>query len=296
MWLTVTANVFCQDWWWTYSSGGGVTAEDIYNTYAARVTADGGVIINEAYTLSLIQDAIDNGYWDDTYLMLDSKAGVRFVSDTTVFYWYDIKGNNDFKRSMVGTEPNFYAADSSFIFDDDRLYNTTKANWIFLHSSASSVFINASIGFTADTDSLWGLLATGGFGTTQVGYEIMSDSRTTSDGKIYCWAANGSSVVIQHVTADLYFPVQTYGVLSVITDPTNATGNQRQFLYYDNGSENNGNSQTGAVSTSNPIDNIHIGAAGNGTAQVLHGHIKTIIVMKALATSDQQTAIYNKIK
>ena len=271
-------------------------AQEAYDTYYDRVTAAGGIIIDPDHTLALIQDAVDNGYWDDTYLLLDSRGGFKYAIEPAILTWYDIKNNNDFGRANVGTEPNFFAADSSFIFDDDRLKNTTKANWIFLHSSASSVFINASIGFTADTDSLWALLSTNGYGTTQSGITFGSDSRTTSDGKVACYAGSGTAIVMQNISADAFFPMQTWGVLTAITDPTNATGALRQYLYFNNAGATNDNSRTGAVSTSESINDFMIGASSGGSSNILHGYIKTILIMKALASTAQRTSIYNAIK
>jgi hypothetical protein len=75
----------------------------LYNSYAARVTADGGTIIDSVATLNEITFLVNNGMWDRVSAWVGASFGVKIRSGTTtqVDKLYGLSGSPDFAALAV---------------------------------------------------------------------------------------------------------------------------------------------------------------------------------------------------
>lgn len=70
------------------------SAADVYALYAARVTADGGVITDATFTLARITDAIAHGYFYRSSMGASARMGVK-LSGSNIVKLYNVCGTVD---------------------------------------------------------------------------------------------------------------------------------------------------------------------------------------------------------
>jgi hypothetical protein len=158
----------------------------------------------------------------------------------------------------------------------------------FLHSDVSTIFIVAKAGVVTDPNTRYGFLGTNGGGNTSVvGININWDDRASQslNNAIRTGVTNGVGWRTLN-TENNYFAANTFGILTVRTDPANATPLERSILNFNGGTDRKNNIENSTLSTANSAQDVAIGSGG-ASAFVLNGDIAEIIVYnRALNTSE----------
>ena len=217
---------------------------------------------------------------------------------TGVSEWRDKSGNGKkLSQSTSGARPaltlNALNGLPVVTFDgtDDVLNAATASDWTFLHdSTGSTVIAVVKAGNTSDPGVAYTLLGSSGGASVNIGYGVWFDDRSiaTANNRLSSLISNGT-VGLNSVSnlTDNAFTFNTPHVVSVVSDPSNATAANKQFNYIDSGSALNNNTLTQAVSTSAPTFTLQLGALGNSIL-FFAGYMAEICVFnKILSNADR---------
>lgn len=137
----------------------------------------------------------------------------------------------------------------------------------FLHQSPSTLYMVFKPGSVADPNALYALLdnvTIGGSSGSRYGIRIQWDDRAsvpTNDSMTLLNRLGGGTANINTTSVD-FFPAQTYGVLSIVSDPSNATAASRSSIRRNGGSPAQNNTGTNSVGNTAPTYDLALGATG----------------------------------
>jgi hypothetical protein len=217
---------------------------------------------------------------------------------TAVRLWSDQSGNGyDATQGGSAARPTYIASGLNGLpvvrFDgtDDRLsIPSSTATFKFLHSDVSTVFMVMKAGIVADPNAVYIILSNGTSSNNVNSYEIWWDDRASAsrNNSIRHIVARSVPTVAAVVASTInnYFSANTYGILSVVSDPANATAAERSAIRLNGGFEQKINTQTATPDTGDAFGNLTIGCPPLG-AGGFNGDIAEIIVYnRALNTSE----------
>jgi hypothetical protein len=227
-------------------------------------------------------------------LWLDATR-IAQADSTSVATWSDQSGNGyDATQGSTAARPTYIASGLNGLpvvrfdgTDDNLSVPSSTATFKFLHTDFSTVFIVAKAGVVADPNARYGFFGTNSGGTSARGLMINYDDRASQslNNAIRTGISNGTAWVSLN-DANNFFAANTFGIITVRSDPANATAADRSVLNLNGGTDTKNNTQTAALSTSNASFNLEIGSSG-GAFPVLNGDIAEIIVYnRALNTSE----------
>jgi hypothetical protein len=232
------------------------------------------------------------------YAWWDASDHGSISVSTGVSEWRDKSGNGKtLSQSTSGARPaltlNALNGLPVVTFDgtDDVLNAATASDWTFLHNSTGSTVIAVvKAGNTSDPGGAYTLLGSNGGASANIGYAIWFDDRSIvpANNRLSSLISNGT-VGFSSVSnlADNVFTFNTPHVVSVVSDPSNATAANKQFNYIDSGSALNNNTLTQAVSTSAPTFTLQLGALGSSIL-FFAGYMAEICVFnKILSNADR---------
>ena len=141
---------------------------------------------------------------------------------------------------------------------------------------------------------------------TQAGYLLITDAASSSNvGARVTWGISevqqhfvfrgvSSSFVVNNVSSNGTYPANTFKNVGILADPDNVTAADRSSIKINNGSSIANNTQTNAVSNSNPASTWLLGAYLNdSTTDRMVGEVAEIIVCTgAQATDANRTELY----
>jgi hypothetical protein len=215
---------------------------------------------------------------------------------TAVRTWSDQSGNGyDATQSTTAARPTYIASGLNGLpvvrfdgTDDVMSIPSSTATFKFLHSDVSTIFIVAKAGIVTDPNTRYGFLGTNGGGNTSVvGININWDDRASQslNNAIRTGITNGTGWRTLN-TENNYFAANTFGILTVRSDPANATPLERSILNFNGGTDRKNNVENSTLSTANSAQDVAIGSGG-ASAFLLNGDIAEIIVYnRALNTSE----------
>jgi hypothetical protein len=164
------------------------------------------------------------------------------------------------------------------------LVASTASDWTFLHdSTGSSVFVV----FRYTRGARMGLVFTQNFASALVGWGLVTDTNRAYN---YIAKGGGAYVVLNNPTnANLNLAINTNHILGCVADPNNGTAANRSSLRLNGGTERTNNTQSNAISTSNPAVALTLGRSGQSTTVGLEGWIAEVVICNAiLSSSDRQ--------
>jgi hypothetical protein len=177
-------------------------------------------------------------------------------------------------------------------FAGDYLTGVNTNEWKFLHDGTTYV-IGAvwKPGATANPNERYGLLGTA-IATSDIGFCIRYDDVSSENDAIEYFVNRGVSGdrAVAVVANDVFAPAN-FQMLTSIADPDNATAADRLAYFINGGGANFGNTNTSAVSTSNPTYPLQIGAAGNDESPLTGSIAELVIVSGADATEGNRQII-----
>lgn len=230
-------------------------------------------------------------------LWLDATR-IAQADSTAVATWSDQSGNGyDATQGSSAARPTFIASGLNGLpvvrFDgtDDRLsIPSSTATFKFLHSDVSTVFMVMKAGIVADPNAIYIVFSNGNSNSNVNSYEIWWDdrapaSRNNSIRHIVARSTPTTATVVSN-DANNYFTANTYGILSIVSDPANATAANRSSLSLNGGVSVKNNFTTNALATGDAHGNLTIGDIPSGGVR-FNGDIAEIIVYnRALNTSE----------
>lgn len=202
------------------------------------------------------------------------------ASDTTtitssggaVSQWNDKSGNSrNVTQATAARQPGTGAVTQNGLnvltFDGgDWLAASTAADWKFLHDGTSYLLAFAiQFGTTANPNANYAAIGTFNTSFTETGIFVFYDDRSslTRSDQLRHHVANGSGTLSILNAQDNLITPNSFGIQTVLADPDNGTAADRSSVFVNAGSPVKTNTQTQAVSSSNPQFPLHIGVAPN---------------------------------
>jgi len=205
---------------------------------------------------------------------------------------WDNKGTlGDFTQGTAALQPTTGATTLNgrnvIDFSYDNLNASTAADWTFMNNGTTfAVF--AVVKATVSADNIFMGTSDGNWIYTGFTYNLSTNN--TFNG-IAVLRGVGSTFAVSATTGAGTISSNNWYVLSTIADPDNATASARASLFINNGSAVANNTQTSSVDTGAPDFPMQIGAAGNGTYDLV-GSIGEIIVLDgSLATETNRQTV-----
>lgn len=177
-------------------------------------------------------------------------------------------------------------------FAGDYLTGQNTNEWKFLHDG-TTYLIGAvwKPSTTSDPGDRYGLLGSA-LGSTDIGFCIRYDDDSPENDAIEYFVNRGVSGQRPiDVVANDVFAAATFQMFTSIADPDNATAANRLAYFINGGGANAGNTNTFAVSTSNPTYPLQIGAAGDDNTPLTGSIAELVIVSGADATEGNRQLI-----
>jgi hypothetical protein len=166
----------------------------------------------------------------------------------------------------------------------------------FLHDGTD--YIVAAVvkfGTTANPNTTYSVFDNGGSSTSTIGVLFWySDEAGVNDALQHFVTRGVSSTRSVTNTADNAITPNQFTIASLLADPNNGTAANRSLIYVDDGSAVDNNTQTNAVSTSDPASVLYLGSRNNGVSNILTGSIAEIVIVSgADATEGNRVIIRN---
>jgi hypothetical protein len=246
---------------------------------------------------------------NDRDTLYDAVTGGNKVNNNgTVARWEDKSGKGfDFTQSnsanMAVWKESFQNNKSLLNFNGSNFYeNTNKAGYRFLHTENTTIFIMSKRGDGTEMNKFFCFFGNNGTSSTQTGVVFAHDNRTTvtppSSNSFYSFIPFSqsffayTSIVGTTFLTDFRFAFQqnVYDVLSIKSDPLNATLTDR-LKYSVNGANLKGNNTASeAIRNIDSTQNLQIGAIGTGVnfGTFLGDYCELIIYKGLLSDADRQ--------
>jgi hypothetical protein len=172
----------------------------------------------------------------------------------------------------------------------------TAATYKFLHDGTD--YIVAAVikfGDSANPNTTYNVFDNGGSSTSTSGILFRYRDESGNNDALQHFVTRGvSSTRPVSNTADNALTSDQFTIASLLADPNNATAANRSLIYVDDGSAVDNNTETNAVSTSDPASVLYLGARNNGIGEKLTGSIAEIVIVSgADATEGNRVIIRN---
>jgi hypothetical protein len=156
----------------------------------------------------------------------------------------------------------------------DTLVASTAANWTFLHNSTgSTMFMMLSVDAQPVGDPFVFLRTSGG-STNSNGYV---GNVNTSNQWLHAVSASGVGNLLVNTATTLALTTSTATIITVKSDPSNATAANRSYIYKNSSSPNQNNTTTGTPSESAPTQPLRVGDYEEAGTLGINGVIGEII-------------------
>jgi hypothetical protein len=243
----------------------------------------------------------------DASTLYDATSGGSLVAaDGGVARWEDKSGNSrHMTQATSGSRPARKTAIQGGLdvlrFDgsnDFMSVASSTATFKFLHDGDSTLFFVLKAGTTANSGhARYAILSSSSGGSVDTGIEINHrDSNPSTENDFFeVFLAKGSNGEWPIYSANNnFFANNTFGVLSLVLDPANATPGSRIAIRRNGGSLSTTNSASGAnqtPSSSNASNNLHLGVRGSDQSGNLNGDICEIILYDAALSDTSRAAV-----
>jgi hypothetical protein len=156
----------------------------------------------------------------------------------------------------------------------DTLVASTAANWTFLNNSTgSTMFMMLSVDAQPSGDPFCFLRTSGG-GSNYNGYV---GNVNTSNQWLHAVSASGVGNLVVNIATTLALTTNTGTIITVKSDPANATAANRSYIYKNSSLPNQNNTDTGTPSESAPTQPLRVGDYEEAGTLGINGVIGEII-------------------
>lgn len=240
--------------------------------------------------------ALSPRLWLDATRMPASSAGVPSFS------WNDISGN---RYNPIQANPsirpkcvsNIQNGKNGVYFSGSTYFSipNSKPGFAFLHSGQGTIFCVSKAGTGTNTDAGYTLLSSGQ-NSGQKGVLLLAENRSaasalgTHRARLIAYNGSGSTFAADtnNSSFDNSFPENTTCIHSIPFDLANGTAANRVTITK-NATLFQGNTQNGAVDTTNSTYDLHIGSA-QGAISLL-GYIFELIIVPSIVTGVNFTSV-----
>jgi hypothetical protein len=187
-----------------------------------------------------------------------------------------------------GTQPAYnltgFNNAATIDYTADRLSSTaTAASWNYLHNGTLvAIYMFAKPGIVADPNNAYWVLGTAGAGA-QVGLGLLWDDRAASsrNNRVRHVVFNAGTAPIETNLAayDNFLPANTYSILTIRSDPANATAANRSRMERNAGTTLAANAATGTPSAANAFGTLQIGNNPGSTTLPFTGGMGPILIL-----------------
>ena len=189
--------------------------------------------------------------------------------------------------SPSGSQPAYNATGlnnkPTFDYTADYLQSTAAAPaWKYLHDGTLvAVYMLVKPGIVADPNAFYWLLGTAGLGA-QTGFALAYDDRAVSSRnnrvRHVIFTGGTASIDTNLAAYDNFLPANTYSILTVRSDPANATAANRSRMECNAGTTLAANASTNTPSTANPFGTLWIGN-NPGTPSAFTGGMGPLLIL-----------------
>ncbi len=237
---------------------------------------------------------------DDVFSWWKADA-ILLADDARVESWPDSSGNGYAMTAAGNDRPTFKRGELNGLprveFDGSNcLTSSTTNDWAFLHDATGSTVLTVwQTGVVDDPNAgPYSLLGTDGGTRTKIGIAMRWDDRDSLGWDkrlvhIISNLATADSPVVSTSDDDAQ-PANTTVLFSCVSDPANATANNRSEMRVNGYPAIKNNAVTASPSTANPTHALQVGANGNNSF-LLVGYIAELIICNAIVSDlDRQRA------
>jgi hypothetical protein len=258
----------------------------------------GGLIINPyAFATGGGGGGFSPSDLSDLQLWLDADdASTIATSGSDVTSWTSKDANERvFSQAVVGSRPatgtatqngkNVIAFASDYLVSDD-----PASTFNFFHdgTTAYTVFAVAKFGTVASPVDGYALFGNNTGGTSSRGVYVLIDYRSARGGRVqhFVTGGNSSTIPVNNQSATSYWAANEHALLTLESDPANATAASRSSYGRNSGTRVENNTQTATPSTSQATTALWIGGLG-AAFLYLTGEIAEFIVYDRTLTSEE---------
>ena len=167
-----------------------------------------------------------------------------------------------------------------------------------LHYGGATLFFSGKVGTANNVDAAYGVVASFGAASPQIGYALFYDGRAAipSISRASVSVGSGSVIVLSSGTwANNLLASNTPIVLTSKIDPQNATVGNRSYIYSGSGAANSGNTSTGTAVNTSSSSNLTVGAINSlGTLGSFGPNdYYEILIFASLLSDVNRTAVTN---
>lgn len=251
---------------------------------------------------------LDIGFYGNE---INYSAVLSFVGlgDGFVHTWYDQSGNGlnvakgaNFSHPKIVSSGAFITNNGkkSLYFNDANrnLSGSAAADWKFMHVSEHSIYMVAQAGIVANPGVNYGLLGTNNGTTANNGFYLAYQDSGGGDDRLQHLVSNASgspaTSPVNNTASNNIITANTLHVISILCDPTDATGAQRSKISIDMSPYINLNANTNAINNVNPAFPIQVGGYGD-SAVCLIGYVSELIIYPTEQSTNNDAAIQNNM-
>jgi len=233
------------------------------------------------------------------YVYLNASLETEYSDEASADTLHDFSGNNRHFYADLGEEPTYDSVSAisglpAFRFDSTQwAQNATLADWIFLHSDSSTVFIVTKTGDSANPNFRQNYYGTSAGSSSNIGVCLSYDDRSGSGFSnqliSQCGPGTGLPVYSNTSLADAINP-NVYRNIIHLSDPANGTAADRTVISVSGGADIKNNLNSEAPSGSNPTYAFQIGAGGNDSRPA-KGEIAVFVIWDRILTASEITQL-----
>ena len=262
-------------------------------TYSVTITETPGLFDPTSITgLQAWYDA------SDASTLYDATTGGSLVAaDGGVARWEDKSGNDyHMTQATAGARPLRKASVQNGLdglrfdgSDDVMTVSGSASSLKALHAEDATFFVVLKAGTTSNPDALYNILDTNAGSSSNVGFRLAYDDRVAvpTNNRINLFVTNGTGNVSDNSANDLFAP-NVYGLVSVVSRPTDGTAANRSSIRKNGGTAVENNTDTSSVSTADSTYDLHLGGRGTNSAYLTGDICEIIIYNSALSDTDRE--------
>jgi hypothetical protein len=207
------------------------------------------------------------------------------ASGSSVSQWNDKSGNaRHFIQSTAASQPTTGTATLNgrnvLVFASDFMRaDTTAATWTFLHNGTDHLIaVVFKAGTSSNPNAVYGILGTNN--TSNLGVALTWDDRSSvpRNNNITMQVRNATANVVVNSSDDA-LAGNTFGVVTMLTDPDNATAADRSKIYVGSGSVIANNTASASPSTNTQSSVAAIGATNQTPTLPMTGQIAEVVIV-----------------
>ena len=180
----------------------------------------------------------------------------------------------------------------------------SSSTWIFLHSTASTIFLVIKNGTSANPTAIYSWFGTNAGSSANIGVFFAYDDRNLASptgltdsfnfsctfgsiGQLVYSPTNSGGTAMLPEFSNVITP-NAFGLFGIFSDPANATASDRIKLAVNGASKVGTNNRTNSPSVSSPTNTLQIAASGGSSLQLVGDYCEFIIFSSLLSSINQQ--------